>query len=135
MEQLLGSITYLFPDPIGHFRAPWCPFQILQVVLRYRPLVSAPFAVRLVLMTSSFFAFFHIYFFYNLQLVFIFSSFFINSEQRAYIILEWSFIVLSRKVMIISVFTIFRFRKPYCSFTKHAEYYTGTKRTHCSAKV
>ena len=37
-----------FPDPVGHFEAPWRPFWILQAVRRCRRLASAPFAARLV---------------------------------------------------------------------------------------
>ena len=37
-----------FPDPIGHFGAPWRPFWILQAVRRCRRWASAPFAARLV---------------------------------------------------------------------------------------
>ena len=43
----LGADT--FPDPIGHFGAPWRPFWILQAMRRCRRWASAPFAARLVL--------------------------------------------------------------------------------------
>ena len=37
-----------FPDPVGHFGAPWWPFWVLQAVRRCRRWASAPFAARLV---------------------------------------------------------------------------------------
>ena len=37
-----------FPDPVGHFGAPWRPFWILQAVRRCRRWASAPGAARLV---------------------------------------------------------------------------------------
>ena len=45
-----------FPDPVGHFGAPWRPFWILQAVRRCRRWASAPGAARLVFNYISHFA-------------------------------------------------------------------------------
>ena len=47
MPKNLGVNT--FPDPIGHFGAPWRPFWIFQAVRHCRQWASAPFTARLVL--------------------------------------------------------------------------------------
>ena len=46
IPKTLGVDT--FPDPVGHFGAPWRPFWILQLVRRCRRWASYPAAIRLV---------------------------------------------------------------------------------------